>query len=224
MEEYMQFCDDQSTDKVFAIKTASRQIQDLKATIEESSAIMIEMADEVATLGTTIAAKEKELAEATSIRKGEHEDFKVTEKELAESVDQLGRAIVQVKKGMSLAQGKGMRLKASMPAKQLKQLVSTLGNIVESAMLTGQQKRKLKSFLQEHQKDKDDDSEDFSLKSHLRQPQAKVVAYESKSGGIMDILEETKDKAEAELSDCRKAEMEAAHSYAMVKQSLEMEA
>merc|ERR1719161_717423 len=138
MEEYMQFCDDQSTDKVFAIKTASRQIQDLKATIEESSAIMIEMADEVATLGTTIAAKEKELAEATSIRKGEHEDFKVTEKELAESVDQLARAIVQVKKGMSLAQGKGIRMRAAMPAKQMKKLVSTLESIVESAMLTDQ--------------------------------------------------------------------------------------
>merc|ERR1719191_2334631 len=124
---------------------------------------------------------------------------------------------------MSLAQGKGMRLKASMPAKQLKKLVSTLGSIVESAMLTGQQKKRLRSFLQEHQKDKDDDSEDFSLKSSLRQPQAKVVAYESQSGGIMDLLEETKDKAEAELSDCRKSEMEAKHSYDMVKQSLENE-
>jgi phage-related minor tail protein len=80
MEEYMQYCDDQSTDKVQAIKTAGRQIQDLTATIEQSSAIMVEMSDEIATLGTTIAAKEKELAEATSIRKGEHDDFKVIEK------------------------------------------------------------------------------------------------------------------------------------------------
>jgi len=223
MEEYMQYCDDQSTDKVNAIKTATRQIQDLSATIEESSATIVEMTDEVGELGTTIAAKESELAEATSIRKGEHEDFKVTEKELAETVQQLAGAIVQVKKGMSLAQGKGMRLKASMPAKQLKKLVSTLGSIVESAMLTGQQKRRLRSFLQEHQKDKEDDSDDFSLKSSLRQPQAKVVAYESKSGGIMDILEETKDKAEAELSDARKAEMEAKHSYEMIRQSLENE-
>merc|ERR1719281_1251932 len=139
MEEYMQFCDDQATDKGNAIKTATRQIQDLKATIEESSAIIIEMTDEVATLGTSIATKDKELAEATSIRKGEHEDFKVTEKELAESVDQLGGAIVEVKKGMSLAQGKGMRMKASLSGKQLKKLVSTLGSIVESARFTGQQ-------------------------------------------------------------------------------------
>merc|ERR1719316_446444 len=124
MEEYMQFCDDQSTDKTNAIKTASRQIQDLKATIEESSAIMIEMADEIATLGTTIAAKEKELAEATSIRKGEHDDFKVIEKELVETVDQLSGAIVQVKKGMSLAQGKGLRMKAALSAKQMKKLVT----------------------------------------------------------------------------------------------------
>merc|ERR1719191_2609959 len=153
MEEYMQFCDDQATDKGNAIKTATRQIQDLKATIEESSAIIIEMTDEVAELGTTIAAKEKELAEATSIRKGEHDDFKVTEKELVESVDQLSGAIVQVKKGMSLAQGKGMRMRSAMSAKQLKKLVSSLGSIVESARLTGQQKKRLRSFLQEHQKE-----------------------------------------------------------------------
>merc|ERR1719316_2259842 len=61
MEEYMQFCDDQSTDKVNAIKTATRQIDDLKATIEESSAIIVEMTDEIGTLGTTIAAKDREL-------------------------------------------------------------------------------------------------------------------------------------------------------------------
>jgi chromosome segregation ATPase len=223
MEEYMQFCDDQSTDKGNAIKTASRQIQDLAATIEQSSAIVVEMTDEIATLGTTIAAKSSELAEATSIRKGEHDDFKVTEKELVESVDQLSGAIIEVKKGMSLAQGKGMRMRAAMSNKQMKKLVSTLGNIVESARLTGQQRKSLKSFLQARQKEADDDSEDFSLNSKLRQPQAKVVAYESQSGGIMDILEETKDKAEVELSDARKAEMEAAHSFAMVKQSLENE-
>jgi len=223
MEEYMQYCDDQSTDKVNAIKTAARQIQDLTATIEQSSAIMVEMSDEIATLGTTIAAKEKELAEATSIRKGEHDDFKVTEKELVESVDQLGGAIVQVKKGMSLAQGKGLRMKASLSGKQLKKLVSTIGSIVESAHFTGQQKKHLKSFIQASQKESEEDSDDLSLNSKLRQPQAKVVAYESKSGGIMEILEETKDKAEVELSDARKAEMEAAHEFAMLKQSLENE-
>merc|ERR1719388_493117 len=62
MEEYMQYCDDQSTDKGNAIKTASRQIQDLTATIEQSGSIIIEMTDEVATLSSTIAAKEEELA------------------------------------------------------------------------------------------------------------------------------------------------------------------
>merc|ERR1719321_1524667 len=114
-------------------------------------------------------------------------------------------------------------MQAAMPAKQMKKLVDTLGTVVESAILTGQQKKSLRSFLQESQKDREDDSEDLSLKSSLRQPQAKVVAYESKSGGIIDILEETKDKAEAELSDARKAEMEASHAFQMVKQSLENE-
>jgi len=45
----------------------------------------------------------------------------------------------------------------------------------------------------------------------------------SSSGGILDILEETKSKAEGELSEARKAEMEAAHEFALLKQNLENE-
>merc|ERR1719443_738637 len=55
------------------------------------------------------------------------------------------------------------------------------------------------------------------------QPQGKVVAFESSSGGILDTIADMQEKAEASLSSTRKDEMEAAHAYAMVKQSLEDE-
>merc|ERR1719502_1368926 len=45
--------------------------------------------------------------------------------------------------------------------------------------------------------------------------------YKSQSGGIVDVLEDLKEKAEGELSDARKAESTAKHNYAMMKQSLE---
>jgi len=79
----------------------------------------------------------------------------------------------------------------------------------------------LKSFLQASTEDK----EEFSLRSTMKasQPQASSSAYSSSSGGIVTILEETKDKAEGELSDARKAEMEAKHEFDMVRQSLENE-
>merc|ERR1719324_1846923 len=47
-----------------------------------------------------------------------------------------------------------------------------------------------------------------------------AATYESKSGGIVDMLEDMKDKAEGELSDLRKAETAASHNYDMLKQSL----
>merc|ERR1719262_1166191 len=48
-----------------------------------------------------------------------------------------------------------------------------------------------------------------------------AASYKSQSGGIVDVLEDLKEKAEGELSDARKAESTAKHNYEMMKQSLE---
>merc|ERR1719207_227380 len=61
------------------------------------------------------------------------------------------------------------------------------------------------------QGDNDSDSE-------LGAPDPEV--YKSHSGGIVDVLEDMKEKAEGELSEARKAEMNAKHNYDMLKQSL----
>jgi hypothetical protein len=45
--------------------------------------------------------------------------------------------------------------------------------------------------------------------------------YKTHSTGILDVLEDLKEKAEAELADARKAETNEKHSFAMMKQSLE---
>jgi len=48
-----------------------------------------------------------------------------------------------------------------------------------------------------------------------------AAAYKSKSGGIVDVLEDMKEKAEGELSDLRKAEGASKQNFMMLKQSLE---
>merc|ERR1719201_2169329 len=48
-----------------------------------------------------------------------------------------------------------------------------------------------------------------------------AAAYKSKSGGIVDVLVDMKEKAESELGDLRKAENNAKHNFNMLKQSLE---
>merc|ERR1719247_1457429 len=47
--------------------------------------------------------------------------------------------------------------------------------------------------------------------------------YQSQGSGILDTISDMKEKAESTLSDARKAEMEAAHEYEMLKQNLEMQ-
>merc|ERR1719326_1746341 len=47
------------------------------------------------------------------------------------------------------------------------------------------------------------------------------AAYKSKSGGIVDTLEDMLEKAKAELADAQKAEMNSKFDYDMLKQKLE---
>ena len=47
--------------------------------------------------------------------------------------------------------------------------------------------------------------------------------YSGHSDGIVDTLSDMEEKAESSLSSTRKDEMEAAHAFAMLKQSLEGE-
>merc|ERR1719386_460577 len=77
-------------------------------------------------------------------------------------------------------------------------------------------KRSLKSFIQQTAQAKDAEDDDLSLD----QPQAKQVAYESSSGGIVKTVEEMQGKAEDQLSDLRKKEMTDAHDFEMLEGGL----
>merc|ERR550537_454475 len=101
----------------------------------------------------------------------------------------------------------------------MEQVVSALKNIIDAEWVDAGSRRTLKSFLQSTAQAKEDEDDDLTLS----QPQAKMVAYESSSGGILTTLEEMQGKAEDTLSDLRKKEMQAAHSFQMVKSALENE-
>merc|ERR1719399_2614487 len=116
-------------------------IGDLTATIDSSTANIGELSDEIATLGTTIAAKSKELADATKVREGQIADFGAAEKDLVKSIDELGRAATVLKRGMSFAQ-------TAQGQKKIGAAVAALKNIVEAEWVDVGSRRKLKSFLQ----------------------------------------------------------------------------
>jgi len=88
-----------------------------------------------------------------------------------------------------------------------------LSKIIEASWVNEHDRKVVQSLLQTS-----DGDEDLSF-----QPQATTTSYESQSGGIVDTLEDMREKAEESLSSTRKDEMEAAHAFALLKQSLEDE-
>merc|ERR1719324_168204 len=66
--------------------------------------------------------------------------------------------------------------------------------------------------LVQNQQGSDDDSAEFGAPD--------PAAYKSKSGGIVDVLNDMKEKAEEDLSELRKAETNTKHNYDMLKVSL----
>merc|ERR1719446_558899 len=92
----------------------------------------------------------------------------------------------------------------------LNKMTQAVSTVMEAAGMTGSDRGKLSALLQSQ--DNDDDDETGA-------PAA--AAYESKSGGIVDVLNGMKEKAEGELADLRKAEGAAQQNFNMLKGSLE---
>merc|ERR1719443_21543 len=205
MAEYADFCGKESSEKGYAIKTAVAKIADLQAIIEECSMKIPAHEDEVSTLGTEVAAKEKELAEATELRSKEKAEFDAIEKDLVTSIDQLSRAIgilEKATKGASFMQEDGSQ-------KKLNVALQFIGKVIDAGRVSFAGGNQLESLLQQGTFAADD------------QPQAKEVAYESKSGAIVEKVEEMKEKAEEELTSARNAEMKKSQDFSMLELSLQ---
>merc|ERR1719311_1319211 len=210
MAEYTTFCDDESTAKGFAIKDAARKIEDLGATITDCESKIPMYQDEIATQGSLSADKQKQLYEATEVRKKETADFKAAEGELVTSIDQLSRAVTIIKREMAFTQVSGTTKKS----KGVEMAMKVVGKIVDSIHINVGTKRSLEGLLQTGAFNGEDDYQG------LHQPQAKSVAYESKSGGIVAKIEEMKEKAEETLSELRSTETKNSNDFSMLEQSL----
>merc|ERR1719421_2119101 len=121
-------------------------------------------------------------------------------------MDSLTRAMSVLKRNLGLLQSSKAKAEISLMA-------SSLSKVVEASWVTDKQRSVLQSLLQSQSQD-----EDLSLA-----PQATAASYSGHSDGILDTISDMEAKAETSLSTTRKNEMEAAHSFALLKQSLEGE-
>merc|ERR1719157_356780 len=87
-------------------------------------------------------------------------------------------------------------------------LLQSLTVVVDAASFSTSDRTKLLALVQSKQGDEE-----------MGAPAA--ATYSSQSGGIVDVLEDLKEKAEGELADARKAETSSKHNFGMMKQSLD---
>lgn len=206
-EEYVDWCQHGAQDKHWEIKTAKAEVEDLEATISKEASVIDASTSKVGELAGSISTDEADLKAATEIREKEHSDFAASEGELVDALDTLDRAIGIIEKSM-----KGSALLQTMVnAKDVAGVVGALKAVIEAASLNAHDQKTLLGLAQSNDGDSDDDSD-------MGAPDPE--AYKSHGGSILDVLDDMKDKAEAQLTELRKAEMNAKHNYDLLKQSL----
>jgi len=205
-KEFFEWCDDASKNINYDIKTGKKSQEKLTAKIAELSSDIEVGESKIEELAGAIATNEGELKDAQAIRDKEAADFAVSEKELVDTVDTLDRAISIISTEMS----KNPAALAQIDTTSMTSLVQSLSVVVDAAGFSSSDRQKLVALVQAKQ-----DSEE----SDVGEPAAAV--YKTHSGGILDVLEDLKEKAEAELADARKAENTSKHNFAMMKSSLE---
>merc|ERR1719284_702387 len=205
-KEFFEWCDEASKNINYDIKTGKAKQEKLTAKIAELSSDIEVAESKIEELAGAIATNEGELKDATAIRDKEAAEFAVAEKELVDTVDTLDRAISIISTEMS----KNPAALAQIDSSSMSSLVQSLSVVVDAAGFSTSDRQKLMALVQSKQSDEDSD---------VGAPAA--ATYKSHSSGIIDVLEDLKEKAEAELAEARKAESSAKHNYEMMKQSLD---
>jgi len=221
IEEYNEYCDEEASNKAYALKTAKREQDDLEASIQDGEATMSSLSEQISELGSAIAGKEAESADAAKLRAEEAGAFKATEKDLLTTIDEMSGAEVTLKKAMGGASFLQVGSRMPPPSKaQVKAITHLLEVVGDATSVDTGSKKKLRAFLQ--QQDKADELSIASFKDEQasKQPQASVEAYTDHSGGIVSTVTDMKTKAEDSLSEARKKEMKSAHAGKMLAMTL----
>merc|ERR1719399_2395422 len=115
-------------------------------------------------------------------------------------------------------------LQKAMDTSSVQALVQSISVVIDAASFSVNDKNKLLALVQNKQGDDDEDKEWGTEKDSMAELGAPDPAvYKSKSGGIVETLTDMKDKAEAQLSEERKAEGTSKHNYDLLKIALEDE-
>lgn len=206
--EYAKWCKSKITDTGFDITTGEALKEDLEATIGKTTANIAVESSKIDELAGSISEDDAELKSAEAARASEVSTFKASEAELVESIDVLSRASIILGREMS----KNPAALVQVSSGNVEAMVKSLTAIIDAASFPSGDQKKLVALVQAQQESNTDDDDEVGA------PVA--AAYKTHSTNILDVLEDLKEKAEGELSDLRKAEVNANHNFDMLKLAL----
>jgi len=211
-DEFAEWCEEESKNLQFEIKTAKSTIEDLTATIDKATSDIKAGEDAIESEAAKVTQAESDLKDATDIREKEKKDFLAEEGDLVNTVDALERAIGILEREMAKTGGAAL-----VQLKNSNNIISALKVLVDGSKITAADASTLTAFVQSQQQNSDSGA-DAGYDSEFGAPDP--AAYKSQSGGIVDVLNDLLADAEGELQDIRKKESSLQHNYDMLKQEL----
>ncbi|CAK0845930.1 unnamed protein product [Prorocentrum cordatum] len=212
--KFSEWCEDEARELGFQIKTSQGEIANLKATIEKEAASIGGYEAKIEELAAELALDEADLKAATEIRTKEQADFSAEEKELMEVIDTLKRATAILQREMAKIGSASM-----LQIKSAKSVAQALAAMVQASLISSTDAGKLSSLLQSAQQSRDEDSDLGAPDAAVYQGHADGMGREN-DGGIIAVLEDLLQKAEAQVDGLRKAETSSLQNFQVLSQNL----
>jgi len=195
-DEFYAWCQEVTGENLHALKLDDERKEQLQAAIKKYFAEIEQSGEAISDEAKAIAQAIAEGKNAKDLREKQHADFLTAEKDLVGSIDMLARAIAVLQKEMQ----KGSAAFAQISNDKAMGLMQVFSSLTDAAALSASDKSKLLALVQAQQGDEE-----------MAAPASEV--YSSKSGGILDMLADMKEKAENQLSDTRKGEQQARYVF-----------
>ncbi|CAE7315050.1 unnamed protein product [Symbiodinium natans] len=205
MKEKEIFCERRNSDLSYSIKKNEDSKEELEARISKADSKLQTATDDLQEALNNMQSYQVNLDTAADVRSQERGDFEAAQKDLMETMVSLERAVDALER--EAAKGSSAAL---LQVQKAPDVLAAINVMVSGAMIGSADADGLTAFLQSGGGDEVDE---------LQAPSPAV--YESKSGSIVEMLEDMQDKAKSELNGLRQKEETAKHSFAMMRQSLE---
>jgi histone H3/H4 len=195
---YKQFCDDTASKKKNSISESEELMDTLKSDIQKYAAKVELLTEEIQELQEDESVWTGDIKAASKVRQIDKIDYDKTHKDYSESLDALQRAILVLKK-------------QSHDRKQATSSLLQFSALSSLHLIPPETKQALESFMQHGEAGTGSEELDGA-------PEAN--AYEFQSSGVVDMLENLKDKFIDERTKLEKEEQNSRQAFELLMQDL----